>query len=262
MATDEDTPEQLAEKLIQNCLQTWMSRSYPISPSETSVMKAACYDLNDPLNGQINRAPNSKNTIYISYNSGPPKDPKLLLERRKIRSAITSRCFDTVNDLLTMQVLQIQKAIGLAGQMWMRGSYQFPLKMYEKADYIAKHRLAMDSLKIPPLSRPPKVSKRTDTVLESLIPMLILQIGADGKTYVRDFLLRPQDGMVIFYGLLEMASIPYGLDMLEVLNHICKSSEAKSEEIDTRFTSELPRDWHYKIGDLTLQQCKDNISME
>ncbi|KAI1502260.1 hypothetical protein F5X99DRAFT_163385 [Biscogniauxia marginata] len=251
------TPEDVKEKFVQHCLRTWLSKGFPMTPSEARTRQFSLGDgEKKQLDGQLILDSNPKGFFFVPFDSRPPDDPELRKEREELNAAVRAQSFAPVNALLDKEIMR-DGLLVLSAIDKMNPPTLSSLKTYEKVERIAKFRLLIDSL------RALRPGPKPKPVREDHIKVYLLRARGDEKLEIRDFLLSPRDGMGIFYGLLEQASNPYGngngalscsTEAIEIMsNPRRKISEAEREEMrreaqmEAQFIEDMPRNWSYRL---------------
>ncbi|KAI1634811.1 hypothetical protein F4809DRAFT_494062 [Biscogniauxia mediterranea] len=244
MTLSQHTPDQLKEKLIKHCLQTWKSKAYPVTKSEAITLQFSFLEEGKMPPGLVLLDANPKGHLFMPFDMSPPKDPHLLQEMRKLKAAISGPWCASVNAALDRQIMRY----GL-WKVWNRAngnlSHSSTLETYDKVELIAKYRVMFDFRSASEILLAPKAhtdigtDTNTNTAPEGHIMVYLLRARGDDRLEIRDFFLMPRDGMAIFHGLLERASNPYG----EIL-------DVELEEMGVQIINDPSSEWWcYKLVD-------------
>ncbi|KAI1492502.1 hypothetical protein F5X96DRAFT_381187 [Biscogniauxia mediterranea] len=234
MSPPQEASEQMKEKLISHCWETWKSKAYPVTHSEAMRLSFDFLNAEKMPPGVVVLIANPKRYLFIPFDMGPPKDPKLLQERRKLMAAISGPWYASVNAALDKQLVRY----GL-WEVWNLSHPSTP-KICEKVELIAKHRIMSEYSEFV-LTLTAHTDIGTDTAPEGHIVVYLLLARGDDRLEIRDFFLIPQDGMAIFHGLLKRASNPYGETLYDELDKI--GYQMINEP------SKLSIEWCYKLVD-------------
>ncbi|KAI5928618.1 hypothetical protein F4810DRAFT_13378 [Camillea tinctor] len=261
MATQEDIPEQLKERLIRHHLQTWRSKAVPVTMEE-AVSKQFTMDGNKDPPGQVFQDANPKGFLFIPFDSSLPNDLQLREERYKLMDAFTSQIYGFVSALLDEEIIRydLQGANnGGIGEVPPLAS----LLIHEKVKLVAKNRLLFEFMNTPnPHEAAAAALKReVDTSpsaqIEKYDPQIkvyLLRVRGDERLEIRDILLSHKARMTAFHSLLEENSDPYGPtpfscgpEGIESMIYNDRLPELGPEESRVDFMEKLPRTWCYRL---------------